>query len=160
MYTTRDPYWRVCPGGTRHGHWQLHSTMIASYEVSTFSWPPRLISIAMLLLHVSLESHQVNKLSESFLGTRLFPYHHTPTKHNEGEFFGVEYLYRQAGREFDFTSTEDDALDEMDEGFVDDHMAVPSASEHELTVGVGAPGELIHDDEDQDDEEADDDTEV
>ena len=114
----------------------------------------------MLLLHVSLESHQVNKLSESFLGTRLLPYHHTPTEHNQGEFFGVEYLYRQAGREFDFTPTEDDVLEEMDEGFVDDHMAVSSTSELELTVGVGAPGELLDEEEDQDDEEADDGIEV
>ena len=74
----------------------------------------------------------------------MLPYHHTPTKHNEDEFFGVEYIYRQAGREFDFIPTEDDVLEEMDEGFVDDHMAVPSASEYKLTVGVGAPGELIN----------------
>ena len=78
----------------------------------------------------------------------------------------MEYLYRQAGRKFDFTPTEDDdftpteddELDEMDEGFVEDHMAVPSTSEHKLTVGVGAPGEASGDimdlEEDQDDEEA------
>ena len=76
----------------------------------------------------------------------------------------MEYLYRQAGREFDFTPTEDDELDEVDEGFVEDHMAVPSTSEHELTVGVGAPGEASGDimdlEEGQDDEEAEDDTEV
>ena len=81
-------------------------------------------------------------MSESFFGTRLLPYHHIPTQHNEGEFFGVEYLHRQAGREFvfsqDSTST-DDLVHEMDEGFVDDSMAVPSTSEHVLVVGVGAP---------------------
>ena len=34
-----------------------------------------------------------------------------------------------------------DLIDEMDEDLVDDSMAVPSISEHVLTVGVGAPGE-------------------
>ena len=47
---------------------------------------------------------------------------------------------------------------------MEDHMAVPSTSEHELTVGVGAPGEASGDimdlEEGQDDEEAEDDTEV
>ena len=38
----------------------------------------------------------------------------------------------------DSTST-DDLVHEMDEGFVDDSMAVPSTSEHVLVVGVGAP---------------------
>ena len=72
----------------------------------------------------------------------------------------MEYLYRQAGRKFDFTPTEDDASDVMDEGFVDDHMAVPSASEYQLTVVVGVPGEVMDLEKDQDDEEAEDDTEV
>ena len=84
MFIIRGSCWRACPGGTRHGHWQLHSTKIASYEASTFNWPPRLISIAVLLLHMSMESYQVNKLSKSFLSTRLLSYHHAPTKHNEG----------------------------------------------------------------------------
>ena len=38
-------------------------------------------------------------------------------------------------------ATPTDLVDEMDEDFVDDTMAVLSISEHVLTVGVGAPGE-------------------
>ena len=94
-------------------------------------------------------------MREPFFGTRLLPYHHIPKQHNEGEFFRVEYLYRQAGREFvfsqDSTST-DDLVDEMDEGFMDDNMAVPSTSEHVLLVGVGAPE--VEKQEDEQDEEA------
>ena len=52
-----------------------------------------------------------------------------------------EFVFSQ-----DSTST-DDLVDEMDEGFVDDSMAVPSISEHVLTVGVGAPGVEEQDDE-------------
>ena len=42
---------------------------------------------------------------------------------------------------FSWDSTPTDLVDEMDEDLVDDTMAVPSISEHVLTVGVGAPGE-------------------
>ena len=54
----------------------------------------------------------------------------------------MEYLYRQAGREFvlsqDSTLNDNsELLDDMDEGC----MAAPSMSEHEMTVSVGAPGE-------------------
>ena len=97
-------------------------------------------------------------MSESFFGTRMLPHHHIPTQHNEGEFFGVEYLHRQAGREFvfsqDSTST-DDLVDEMDEGFVDDSMAVPSISEHLLVVGVRAPEMEKQEDEQNEEEETD-----
>jgi len=101
--------------------------------------------------------HQVNQLSESFLGRRLLPYHHAPTQHNEEELFGVEYLYKQAGRQFvpseDSIPTDDDLGDEMDEGFVDNSTAALSISEHSLTLGVGAPEEEEEEDEVTDDEE-------
>ena len=75
------------------------------------------VDLTLLLLHESSELCQINHLRESFFGTGLLPYHHIPTQHNEGEFFRVEYLYRQAGREFvflqDSTST-DDLIDEID----------------------------------------------
>ena len=89
---------------------------------------------------MSLELYQINQLSDSFFG---IPYQHTPTEYDKGKFFEVEYLYRQAGREFVFSwdSTPTDLVDEMDEDLVDDIMAVPSISEHVLTVGVGPPGE-------------------
>jgi len=45
---------------------------------------------------------QANKLSESILGSKLLPHHHSPTESNE-ELFGVSYLYHQAGRELEFT---------------------------------------------------------
>ena len=69
----------------------------------------------------------------------------------------MEYLYRQAGREFvlsqDSTLNDDsELLDNMDEGFIDDSMAAPSMSEHEMTVGVGAPGE---EQQQQEEEESD-----
>ena len=80
--------------------------------------------------------YQVNQLSESLLGTRLLPYHHVPSQHNAIEYFGVEYFYIQAGRQFVYTTSpaDDEMLDELDEGFVDESMIV-------LTVGAGAPGE-------------------
>ena len=98
-------------------------------------------------------------MSESLLGSRLLPYHHPPTQHNEGEFFGVEYLYRQAGREFNSEdSTPDDIIDEMDEGFVDESVvAAPSISEDLLTVGVRAPADEEEEDDDDDDDNDDDD---
>ena len=101
MCITKDFCWRACPVGIKHGHWQLHSTRIASQGALIFSWPRpvRLINIAIMSSHVSSELHQVNQLSESFLGRKLLPYHHALTQHNEGEYFGVEYLYRQAGRQ-------------------------------------------------------------
>ena len=40
----------------------------------------------------------------------------------------------------------------MDEGFMDDSIAVPSISEHVLVVGVGAPE--VEKQEDEQDEEA------
>ena len=52
----------------------------------------------------------------------------------------------------DSTST-DDVVDEMDEGFVDDSMAVPSISEHALTVGVEAPGVEEQEDDEQEEHE-------
>ena len=98
--------------------------------------------------------YQVNQLSESLLGTRLLPYHHAPTQHNEGEYFGVEYLYRQAERQFVFPedSTPDD-FDNMDEGFEGDSMGAPSNSEDVLTVGVRAPKEEEDDEEEEEEEE-------
>ena len=106
-------------------------------------------------------------MSESIFDRRLLPHHHTPTEHNEGEYFGVEYLYRQAGREFvlsqDSTLNDDsELLDNMDEGFIDDSMAAPSMSEHEMTVGVEAPGEEQQQQEEGSDHEDDheDDNEV
>ena len=93
--------------------------------------------------HISLQMYQVNQLSKSLLGTRLLPYHHAPAQHNDGEFFGMEYLHVQAGRQLVYTPSpvDDEMLDEMDKGFVDESMIAPSISGHALTVGAGAPGE-------------------
>ena len=46
----------------------------------------------------------------------------------------------QAGLLFSYTPVSSDDEIEMDEGFVDESMAVPSISEDVLTVGAGAPG--------------------
>ena len=107
--------------------------------------------------NVPLLIYQVNQLSGSFLSTRLLPYHHAPTQYNEVEFFGVEYLYQQAGRQFvlseDSTLLDDGVVDEMDEGFVDESMAAPSISEHLLTVGAGALGEEVEEEEETEEDE-------
>ena len=96
-------------------------------------------------------------MSESFLGRRLLPYHHAPTQHNEGEYFGVEYLYRQAGRRFiisDDSTPNDEITDEVDEGFVDESTMLlsSSVSEHLLTVGVGTTEEEEEEEEKDEDE--------
>ena len=75
---------------------------------------------------------QVNQLSESLLGTRLLPYRHTPTQHNNSEFFEVEYLYGQAAG-----GSLSPPQQMMDEGFVNESMRAPSIPEHVLMVGVG-----------------------
>ena len=89
----------------------------------------------------------------------MLPFHHALTAYNEEEVFGVEYLYRQAGREFCLTEGSapmDDSvpIEEMDEGFIDDNIQAPSISEHLSTVGDGAdedieeePPEEEHDEE-------------
>ena len=41
----------------------------------------------------------------------------------------------------------------MDEGLIDDSVAAPSMSEHELTVGAGAPGEEQQQEEETDHED-------
>ncbi|XP_065910916.1 uncharacterized protein [Dysidea avara] len=74
MSTSRLIYWRAWPGGTRHEHWQQQQS-------------------SMRIFNLQLAS----KVSESVSGSKLLPYHHTPTCRNEGELFGVSYLYKQAG---------------------------------------------------------------
>ena len=80
----------------------------------------------------------------------------------------MEYLYQQAGREFvlskDSTPTddviEDDLINELDEGFVDNSVEAPSISEDLLTVGAGAPDDEEEEEEgDEDDDDDDDDEE-
>jgi len=109
--------------------------------------------------------YQVNQLSEEILGSKLLPYHHAPTEHTE-EAFGVEYLYRQAGKKFSFTedsTSMDDVTDEIDEGFVDESMVASSISEDMLTVGAGAAEEdedqVAEDEDDEEEEEEEDDVE-
>ena len=75
------------------------------------------------LLYYSLPA---NKLSESIFGRKLLPHHHTPTQCNDEELFGVSYLYRQAGRELEFTEDNMAAQEKsderaVDEGFIDDN---------------------------------------
>ena len=99
-------------------------------------------------------------MSESFLGRRLLPHHHAPTQYNEGEYFGVEYLYRQAGRRFvisDDSIPNDEITDEVDEGFVDKSTTLlsSSVSEHLLTVGVGTTEEEEEEEEEKDEDEKD-----
>ena len=64
---------------------------------------------------------------------------------------------QQAGRQFvlseDSTPLDDEVVDKMDEGFVDDSMAAPSISEHLLMVGAGAPGEEVEEEEEETEED-------
>ena len=96
-------------------------------------------------------------MSTSLLGTKLLPYHHAPTEYNADDFYRVKYLYRQAGKEFAYTSNdeEDMIVDDMDEGFIDESVTVPFMSEHVLTmtVGVGAPGDEEEGDKEEQDED-------
>ena len=61
-------------------------------------------------------------MNKSILGSKLLPLYHTPTGYNEGELFGVSYLYHQADMELELSEKnltskekEDDEL--TDEGF-------------------------------------------
>ena len=88
----------------------------------------------------------------------MLPYHHVPTQHNEEEAFGVEYLYKQAGRRLELSEDstpieEGFDNDDMDEGFVDESTSAPSMSEHVLTVGTGAPEEEEEEEEDEEEDE-------
>ena len=68
---------------------------------------------------------KVNQLSEAIIDSRLLPYHHAPTEHNEAEVFGVKYLYKQAGQGFIYgqdSAPMHESVDEMDEGFIDESM--------------------------------------
>ena len=64
--------------------------------------------------------HQINQLSEAIFSSELLSNHHAPTEHTQ-EAFGVEYPYRQAGKEFSssrlqqkiFTAM-DDIMDKID----------------------------------------------
>ena len=86
---------------------------------------------------------QANKLSESILGNKLLPHHHEPTQCNDEELFGVSYLYRQAGRELEFTEDNMAAQEKsderaVDEGFIDDNSESPPLSEEIVMDGVEA----------------------
>ena len=63
---------------------------------------------------------QANKSSESISGRKLLPFHHTPTCYNEGEMFGVAYLYRQAGREFELSEENLESKEKGDENIIDE----------------------------------------
>ena len=61
---------------------------------------------------------QANKSSKSISGRKLLPFHHTPTCYNEGEMFGVAYLYRQAGREFELSEENLESKEKGDEDII------------------------------------------
>ena len=73
----------------------------------------------------------------------------------------MEYLYRQAGRQFiisdDSTPNDEitDEVDEVDEGFDDESITLLSSSisEHLLTVGVGTTEEKEEEKEEEEEEE-------
>jgi len=103
----------------------------------------------------------MNRLSEAVLSKKLLPHHNPPTQHNSMEYFGVEYLYRQAGMELLVTegstsqenSTPEEDVDGLDEGYVDESLQAPSTSEHLMTISVEAPQEEgDEENEDEDDE--------
>ena len=69
----------------------------------------------------------------------------------------MEYLYQQAGRQLvipeDNTLKDDEIMNEMDEGFVDESTALSSISEHPLTVGVGGNDEEAEEKDEEKEEE-------
>ena len=72
----------------------------------------------------------------------------------------MEYLYRQAGRQFvisDDSTPNDEITDEVDEGFVDESTTLlsSSVSEHLLTVCVGTTEEEEEEEEEKDEDEKD-----
>ena len=102
------------------------------------------------------------------VGSRFLPYHHAPTQHNDEEFFGVEYLYRQAGRQFSIledstpadSPVDDELIDEVDEGFVDNSTGAPFISEHLLTVDHDAEAPYHEEDDCEDNVEIEDEDEA
>ena len=65
---------------------QHHDCQLRSFNLQLASK----VELTLLLLHQLLELYQANHLSKSLFGTRLLPYHHIPTQHNEGKFFGAD----------------------------------------------------------------------
>ena len=59
---------------------------------------------------------QINDLSESVHGKKIFP-NHQPSPEYSGELFGVEYLYSQSG--ISFRPKDDDLDTQIGEGFAD-----------------------------------------
>ena len=82
---------------------------------------------------------QVNSLSESVLKKKVLLTYWPPAEYTV-EFFGVEYLYRQSGREF--MTGDIDLISQIDEGFEDfkedesvEHLQIPSDDvDNPLTV--------------------------
>ena len=58
--------------------------------------------------------HQVNQLSEAIFSNELLSYYHAPTEHIQ-EAFGVEYPYRQAGKEFSSSRLQQKIFTAMDD---------------------------------------------
>ena len=76
----------------------------------------------------------------------------------------MEYLYRQAGRQFvisDDSTPNDEITDEVDEGFVDESTTLLSSSisEHLLMVGVGTTEEEEEEEDEEQEEEEEEDEE-
>ena len=101
-------------------------------------------------------------MNKSFLDRRLLPHHHAPTQYNKREYFGVEYLYRQAGRQFvisDKSTANDEIRDEVDEGIVKKSTTLLSSSisEYLLTIGVEITEEEEEEEKKEEEEEKDED---
>jgi len=79
----------------------------------------------------------INQLNFTYHGTRLLPYHHAPTSHNEGE---RDYLFHQAGQLLSFQDLhkayggDDDDNSELNEGFVDHNADSPLSQEQDLLM--------------------------
>ena len=89
---------------------------------------------------------QANTLSESTCGKKILPYHHTPTRYNEVELFGVSYLYKQCDQMLELSVdnlSANEKGDEVDEGFIDDGDTAEAAalSEDPGTVDMGVAEE-------------------
>ncbi|XP_065905191.1 uncharacterized protein [Dysidea avara] len=107
-------------------------------------------------------AYKVNRYSLTFHSSKLLPHHHAPMCHHEGEYFGVEYLFRQAGGtlpsmeeiEQNDKDDEDATEDNTDDGFVDENGISPIQEQDLLTneLNEELAGEQERDDDDDDEE--------
>lgn len=79
----------------------------------------------------------MNELSSTIHGKKILPNFQPPAEYT-GELFGVEYLFAQSGVTFKPAASEDDLINEIDEGFgdIDEQLDDSEASSDDATVAL------------------------